>query len=49
MSTTERLPLLPLDDKVVLPGMAVPLDLADSEVRAAMDAARHQVARPGSC
>ncbi|GAA3166519.1 endopeptidase La [Nonomuraea roseoviolacea subsp. carminata] len=33
------LPVLPLDDEVVLPGMVVPLDLSDSEVRAAIDAA----------
>ncbi|GGK93000.1 Lon protease [Sphaerisporangium melleum] len=34
------LPVLPLDDEVVLPGMVVPLDLSDTEVRAAIDAAR---------
>ncbi|MDI5966740.1 endopeptidase La [Streptantibioticus silvisoli] len=34
------LPVLPLDDAVVLPGMVVPLDLTDSEVRAAVEAAR---------
>src|SRR5690625_4324538 len=33
-------PLLPLDDDVVLPGMVVPVDISDSEVRAAVDAAR---------
>ncbi|GII57177.1 Lon protease [Planotetraspora thailandica] len=37
---TQILPVLPLDDEVVLPGMVVPLDLSDSEVRAAIDAAR---------
>ncbi|MEV0974422.1 endopeptidase La [Microtetraspora glauca] len=37
---TEILPVLPLDDEVVLPGMVVPLDLSDAEVRAAIDAAR---------
>jgi ATP-dependent Lon protease len=37
---TRALPVLPLDDAVVLPGMVVPLDLADAEVRAAIDAAR---------
>src|SRR3954451_16654163 len=37
---TEILPVLPLDDAVVLPGMVVPLDLSDAEVRAAIDAAR---------
>ncbi|MFD7902654.1 endopeptidase La [Kitasatospora sp. NPDC059722] len=34
------LPVLPLDDEVVLPGMVVPLDLKDTEVRAAVEAAR---------
>ncbi|EFF93044.1 ATP-dependent protease La [Streptomyces sp. e14] len=34
------LPVLPLDDEVVLPGMVVPLDLSDSEVRAAVEAAQ---------
>ncbi|GGO85501.1 endopeptidase La [Wenjunlia tyrosinilytica] len=34
------LPVLPLDDAVVLPGMVVPLDLSDNEVRAAIEAAR---------
>ena len=39
-STTKALPVLPLDDEVVLPGMVVPLDLNDNDVRAAIDAAR---------
>ncbi|MFG3439505.1 endopeptidase La [Nonomuraea sp. NPDC047897] len=39
MSESLILPVLPLDDEVVLPGMVVPLDLSDSEVRAAIDAA----------
>ncbi|MFJ6618478.1 endopeptidase La [Kitasatospora sp. NPDC091335] len=39
-STPLTLPVLPLDDEVVLPGMVVPLDLKDSEVRAAVEAAR---------
>ncbi|WP_113699621.1 endopeptidase La [Nonomuraea lactucae] len=39
MSESLILPVLPLDDAVVLPGMVVPLDLSDSEVRAAIDAA----------
>ncbi|MFI6785832.1 endopeptidase La [Nonomuraea sp. NPDC050383] len=39
MSESLTLPVLPLDDEVVLPGMVVPLDLSDSEVRAAIDAA----------
>ncbi|MFJ1575601.1 endopeptidase La [Streptomyces sp. NPDC088147] len=34
------LPVLPLDDEVVLPGMVVPLDLSDAEVRAAVEAAQ---------
>ena len=34
------LPVLPLDDAVVLPGMVVSLDLSDAEVRAAVEAAR---------
>ena len=42
MSGTERLPLLPLDDTVVLPGMAVPVGLDDAESRVAVDAARTQ-------
>ncbi|MQA77891.1 MAG: endopeptidase La [Streptosporangiales bacterium] len=40
MSETTRLPVVPLDDEVVLPGMVVPLDLSDADVRAALDAAR---------
>ncbi|WP_084958533.1 endopeptidase La [Thermoactinospora rubra] len=40
MSESLTLPVLPLDDAVVLPGMVVPLDLSDSDVRAAIDAAR---------
>src|SRR3954452_5194263 len=39
MTTPERLPLLPLDDTVVLPGMAVPVELGDAEARVAVDAA----------
>lgn len=38
--TPLTLPVLPLDDEVVLPGMVVPLDLSDSEVRAAVEAAQ---------
>ncbi|MFI6530416.1 endopeptidase La [Streptomyces uncialis] len=34
------LPVLPLDDEVVLPGMVVPLDLNDPDVRTAVDAAQ---------
>src|SRR5947209_6975331 len=39
MSSTDRLPLLPLDDTVVLPGMAVPVELTDAEARVAVEAA----------
>src|SRR5882757_1005843 len=34
------LPILALDEDVVLPGMVVPLDLSDADVRTAVDAAR---------
>ncbi|WP_261575556.1 endopeptidase La [Frankia gtarii] len=34
------LPVLPLDDAVVLPGMVVSLDMSDEQTRAAVDAAR---------
>ncbi|SEG07014.1 ATP-dependent Lon protease [Thermomonospora echinospora] len=40
MSETLTLPVLPLDDEAVLPGMVVPLDLSAGEVRAAVEAAR---------
>ncbi|MFJ7422376.1 endopeptidase La [Streptomyces uncialis] len=38
--TPLALPVLPLDDEVVLPGMVVPLDLNDPDVRTAVDAAQ---------
>lgn len=38
--TPLTLPVLPLDDEIVLPGMVVPLDLSESEVRAAVEAAK---------
>ncbi|WP_371654695.1 MULTISPECIES: endopeptidase La [unclassified Streptomyces] len=41
------LPVLPLDDEVVLPGMVVPLDLSDTEVRAAVEAAQAAVRADG--
>ncbi|TFE30197.1 hypothetical protein E0F15_12530 [Frankia sp. B2] len=34
------LPVLPIDDAVVLPGMVVSLDMSDGEIRAAVEAAR---------
>jgi len=40
MSDNLNLPILPLDDNVVLPGMVVPVPLGETEVRAAVDAAR---------
>ena len=41
MSETLTLPVLPLDDDVVLPGMVVPIELSDTEVRGAVEAARN--------
>jgi ATP-dependent Lon protease len=40
MSDTLTLPVLPLDDSVVLPTMVVPLDTSDTEARASIEAAR---------
>lgn len=43
MSDTQTgvtLPVLPIDDDVVLPGMVVPVDISESEVRSAVDAAQ---------
>src|ERR1700747_979019 len=40
MSETLTLPVLPIDDEVVLPGMVVPLETSQPEVGAAIDAAR---------
>jgi len=42
MSETLTLPVLPLDDDVVLPGMVVPIELSDTEVRGAVEAARNK-------
>jgi ATP-dependent Lon protease len=47
-STSLTLPVLPLDDEVVLPGMVVPLDLSDTEVRAAVEAAQAAARAEGS-
>ncbi|HVX43101.1 MAG TPA: LON peptidase substrate-binding domain-containing protein, partial [Mycobacteriales bacterium] len=48
---TVRLPVLPLDDEVVLPGMVVPVDLTRPDIRAAVEAAQAQndaqAAQPG--
>ena len=43
MSETLTLPVLPLDDEVVLPGMVVPLETSQPEVGAAIDAAQAAV------
>ena len=40
MSTTLSLPVLPLDDSVVLPTMVVPLDISAPEARTSIEAAR---------
>jgi ATP-dependent Lon protease len=40
MSETLTLPVLPLDDEVVLPTMVVPLDTSDAEARSSIEAAR---------
>ena len=40
MSQTLSLPVLPLDDTVVLPTMVVPLDISSGEARAAIEAAQ---------
>src|SRR5271170_5116864 len=40
MPETVQLPVLPLDDSVVLPTMVVPLDISSQEARAAIEAAR---------
>jgi ATP-dependent Lon protease len=40
LTKTVQLPVLPLSDVVVLPGMVVPVRLADAEIRVAIDAAR---------
>ncbi|MFF5721561.1 endopeptidase La [Streptomyces buecherae] len=48
LSTPLTLPVLPLDDEVVLPGMVVPLDLTDADVRAAVEAAQAAARSSGS-
>ena len=40
MTETRLLPVLPIDDDVVLPGMIVPLELDDAETRAAVESAQ---------
>ncbi|PXY17120.1 endopeptidase La [Prauserella coralliicola] len=45
MTQTQLLPVLPLDDDVVLPGMVVPFDLAERDTRDAVESA--QAKAPG--
>src|SRR5271156_6500136 len=46
MPETLSLPVLPLDDTIVLPTMVVPLDTSGTEVRAAIEAARLSASAP---
>jgi ATP-dependent Lon protease len=46
MPETLSLPVLPLDDTIVLPTMVVPLDTSGTEVRAATEAARLAASAP---
>jgi ATP-dependent Lon protease len=46
MSETLSLPVLPLDDTVVLPTMVVPVEISGAEVRAAIEAARLSASSP---
>jgi ATP-dependent Lon protease len=46
MAETQPLPMLPLDDVVVLPGMVVPVPMADAEARAAVEAAQASGSEP---
>jgi len=48
MSETLSLPVLPLDDTVVLPSMVVPVDMSDTEVRGAIEAAQMAASAPGT-
>src|ERR1700684_4670622 len=48
MSETLALPVLPLDDSVVLPTMVVPLDTSAAEARAAISPAQMPAAVPGA-
>jgi ATP-dependent Lon protease len=47
MSETLSLPVLPLDDSVVLPTMVVPVEISGAEIRAAIEAARLSASAPG--
>jgi ATP-dependent Lon protease len=46
MPETLSLPVLPLDDTIVLPTMVVPLDISGTEVRTAIEAARLAASDP---
>src|SRR5215468_2785431 len=48
MSTKLSLPVLPLDDTVVLPTMVVPLDISSSEARASIEAAQMSAEAPAT-
>jgi ATP-dependent Lon protease len=48
MSETLSLPVLPLDDSVVLPTMVVPVEISGAEIRAAIEAARLSASGPGA-
>ncbi len=48
MSETLALPVLPLDDSVVLPTMVVPLDTSAAEAQAAISAAQMSASVPGA-
>ncbi|HEY1920967.1 MAG TPA: endopeptidase La [Streptosporangiaceae bacterium] len=48
MSETLSLPVLPLDDTVILPSMVVPVDMSDTEVRGAIEAAQMAASAPGT-
>jgi ATP-dependent Lon protease len=48
MSETLSLPVLPLDDSVVLPTMVVPVEISGAEIRAAIEAARLSASAPGA-
>jgi ATP-dependent Lon protease len=48
MSETLSLPVLPLDDSVVLPSMVVPVGMSDTEARGAIEAAQMAASAPGT-
>jgi ATP-dependent Lon protease len=48
MSENVSLPVLPLDDIVVLPTMVVPVEMSGAEIRAAIEAAQLSASTPGA-